>query len=271
MLPLATLLAGLAADNARLVRQIDEQAEQTKDAIRQLQATQEQLVQKERLATVGAVVARVSREIRTPLSTIGGFARNLVTHTDERECVARYAGIIVQEVEKLETLLKEMLDFTSPAPPILGPTDVNRLIQALASVHHGALNEHHVGLRLELASDLPAALADHNQIPRVFLSLWQNAFQAMEGVVSGTPRTLTVRTWQEADRVKIAFSDTGSGIPNEVLPHIFTPFFTTKPHGTGLGLAVARKILNANHGNIEVQTRRRQGTTFVISLRIASR
>ena len=96
---------------------------------------QDQLLHSERLATVGAVVARVSHEIRNPLTTIGGFARALGSRPENAERVKRNADIIVQEVEKLEVLLKEMLDFTSPRPPSFMQADANRMIASLAAVH----------------------------------------------------------------------------------------------------------------------------------------
>ena len=143
-LQLLGLLAGTALDNARLYRQLEQQAQKLTAALNELQATQEQLIHSERLATVGAVVARVSHEIRNPLTTIGGFARTLVAHPDEIERVARNATIIVEEVEKLEGLLKEMLDFTSPRPPAFERTDLNRVITALANVHRSELGERYL-------------------------------------------------------------------------------------------------------------------------------
>jgi signal transduction histidine kinase len=268
VLRLLALLAGLALDDARIYGQLEGQARRLKDTLDQLKATQDQLIHSERLATVGAVVARVSHEIRNPLATIGGFARTLGAHPDDMERVARNADIIVEEVEKLEALLKEMLDFTSPKPPALEPTDLNRVLGALANVHQGELSERHVALTLELAADLPVVPADRNQMQRVFLNLWQNALQAMEE--SDGVRTLTVRTWRNGESVKVAFADTGRGIAREARPHIFTPFFTTKPRGTGLGMAVVKKIVDDHHGSIEVHSGEGVGlgTTVIISLPI---
>jgi signal transduction histidine kinase len=267
LLQLLALLAGLALDNARTYKQLEQQARQLKRTLEELRTAQEQLIHSERLATVGAVVARVSHEIRNPLTTIGGFARTLNAHPDEIERVARNAGIIVEEVEKLEALLKEMLDFTSPRPPTLEPADLNRMIAGLTNVHRTELGERHVTLDLDLAPDLPGVLADRNQIQRAFLNLWQNALQAMEDT-SGRARVLRVRTWRDGHFVKVAFSDTGPGIPPTVLPHVFTPFFTTKPRGTGLGLAVVKKIIDDHQGTITVRTEQTPGTSFVVSLPI---
>jgi signal transduction histidine kinase len=263
------LVAGLALDNARAYRQVERQAEHLQSALHTLRATQEQLVHNERLATVGAVVARVSHEIRNPLTTIGGFARAIHAHPDDIERIARNAGIIVEEVEKLEDLLKEMLDFTSPRPPTLGLVSINPVLTALASIYSEQLSERRVQLEMCLAPDLPPVLADRNQIQRTFLNLWQNALQAMEGYPLEDQRTLTVRTRSSGERVVIEFSDAGVGIAPEAMPHIFTPFFTTKPRGTGLGLAVVKKIVDDHQGSIDVRSERGVGTTFAIELPIA--
>jgi len=267
LLQLLALLAGLALDNARIYKQLEQQAGQLRRTLEELRAAQEQLIHSERLATVGAVVARVSHEIRNPLTTIGGFARTLSAHPDEIERVARNAHIIVEEVEKLEALLKEMLDFTSPRPPAFERTDVNRVITALANVHRSQLGEREVTLEIDLAPYLPDVLADPRQIQRVLLNLWQNALQAMDEAPAGRARMLSVRTWRDGDAVKISFSDTGCGITPAALPQIFTPFFTTKQRGTGLGLAVVKKIIDDHRGAIEARNEP-SGACFIISLPI---
>jgi hypothetical protein len=268
VLQLLGLLAGLALDNARIYAEVDRQAKQLRETLDALKSTQEKLIHNERLATVGAVAARVSHEIRNPLTTIGGFAGMLRARPEGRERVKRNAAIIVEEVEKLEALLKEMLDFTSPRPPTLAPTDLNLVIGALADVHRAELDAESVSLVVETVERLPAVLADPNQIQRVLLNLWRNAIQAMRETPAGGARALTVRTWRDDGAVKIACTDTGEGIPADALPHIFTPFFTTRTRGTGLGLASVKKIIDDHNGSIDVRTAPGSGTTFTIALPI---
>jgi signal transduction histidine kinase len=268
LLQLLATVSGLALDNARISQHLERQREQLQETLDQLRATQEQLIHNERLATVGAVVARVSHEIRNPLTTIGGFARTLRAHPDDIERVARTTDIIVEEVEKLEALLKEMLDFTSPKSPALEPADIAPVITALANVHREDLAGRRIGLSLDLAPQLPRTLIDRNQMQRVFLNLWQNAVQAMEESPSDAPMVLSVRAWRDRNTVKVAFADTGVGISRDAMSRIFTPFFTTKRRGTGLGLAVVKKIVDDHHGSVEVQSERGAGTTFTIVLPI---
>lgn len=265
-LELLALLSGLALDNARIYQQVQSQAIALQHALEELERTHERLLHNERLATVGAVIARVGHEIRNPLATIGGFARTLGAQPNDMERVARGAGIIVDEVEKLEILLRELLDFTSPRAPSFEPTDLNRVVSAIAEVHGDELEAHGVELVLELGTQLPLIHADPLQLQRAFLNLWRNAVQAMEDNPADRRRILCIRTVCRVDAICIAFEDSGAGIPPDVRSRIFTPFFTTKRHGTGLGLAVVRKIADDHGGTIEVQESQHGGAAIVIAL-----
>lgn len=269
LLQILALLAALALDGARVYRQAEQQTSRLTEAMEKLHATQDQLLHSERLATVGAVVARVSHEIRNPLTTIGGFARALGSRPDNAERVKRNADIIVHEVEKLEVLLKEMLDFTSPRPPSFMQADANRMIASLAAVHDEDLARQRITLRLELSEGLPPMIADVDQIQRVLLNLWQNAVQAMESLDDERPRVLTITTGRDDDTVVMTVADTGPGIPVNVLPNIFTPFFTTKTRGTGLGLAVVKKIIDDHHAALRVESEPGSGTAFTLTFPIA--
>lgn len=269
LLQVLALLAALALDGARVYRDTEQQTSRLTEALEKLHATQDQLLHSERLATVGAVVARVSHEIRNPLTTIGGFARSLGSHSEDSERVRRNAGIIVQEVEKLEVLLKEMLDFTSPRPPTFSQADPNRLIASLAAIHDEDVVPGQIDVRLRLRHDLPSMIADVDQFQRVLLNLWQNAIQAMETLEDERPRVLTISTDHQDEHILIAVADTGPGIPVNVMSNIFTPFFTTKRRGTGLGLAVVKKIVDDHHGMVRVESEPGSGTTFTLLFPIA--
>ena len=265
LLELLASLAGLALDNAHMYVQVESQARALRGALEELKATQDRLLHSERLATIGAVVAHVSHEIRNPLATIGGFARKLGAQPERAARVTRGAAIIVLEVEKLELLLKEMLDFTSPKAPTFACTDVNRVIATLADVHRDALADHGVALELSLAPDVPPISADGGQLQRAFLNLWRNAVQAMEQARDGRPRRLRICTERTSAGVRIVFTNSGPGIPEELRARIFTPFFSTNARGTGLGLAVVRKIVDDHGGTIDVESSD-AGTAFAVVL-----
>ncbi|MBY0278391.1 GAF domain-containing protein [Candidatus Binatia bacterium] len=265
LLELLAQLAGLALDNARMYRQVERQATELAHAMDDLHAAQDKVIHSERLATVGAVVARVSHEIRNPLATIGGFARTLSAQPGEAERVQRNADIIIAEVTKLETLLKEMLDFTSPKAPHFEALDLNAAVAQFAELHTGALREHGIELTLELGTPAPIVLADPHQLQRVLLNLWQNAVQAIEER-RDRGGTIRIGTRRAPARVELRVADDGIGIRDGDLAHLFTPFFTTKQRGTGLGLAVVKKIVDDHRGSIDVESRRGTGTTVCIGL-----
>ena len=264
-LELLALLAGLALDNARMYVRVESQAKELRTALEQLEAAQDRLLHSERLATVGEVVAHVSHEIRNPLATIGGYARKLGAHPEDTARITRGTSIIVQEVEKLEMLLKEMLDFTSPRTPRFAPIDVNGVVTTLADVHRDALADQGIELETALAPDVPPVFADAGQLQRAFLNLWHNAVQAMEAAPADRPRRLRIGTQRDAVGVRIVFADSGPGIPADLRTRIFTPFFSTKARGTGLGLAAVRKIIDDHGGTIAVDSSE-AGTTFTVVL-----
>jgi len=263
-LEILSLLTALTVENARTSERLERQARELAAALADLEAARERLLHGERLAAIGAVVARVSHEIRNPLATIGGFARILDAQPVDAG-LPGYASIIVQEVEKLELLLREMLDFTGPRAPHLEPVDLNALVRDLARIHQSDLARHGVDLVLALG-DLPPVDADRTQVERVLLNLWQNAAQAIAGARPAGRGTVTVTTGGGAGGVVLAVADDGPGIRPEDLPHLFTPFFTRKRHGTGLGLAVVKRIIDDHHGQIDVRDTTGGGMTFVVRL-----
>jgi hypothetical protein len=203
----------------------------------------------------------VAHEIRNPLATIGGFARAILKAPNDIERAIRNARIIYEEVRKLEELLQEMLDFTSPKAPSLKWADLNELIRGVCAKYENQARDANVDLLLELSENLPMVMVDEKQFERALVNLIQNAFQALRG-----GGQVTIRTWCEDDCVKLAVTDNGYGIPPDALQHIFEPFFTTKPNGSGLGLAVVKRIVEDHNGRIEVSSQLGVGTTFVISL-----
>jgi len=261
LLQLLALLAGLALDNARMYRQVERQAAELESALAGLRAAQEAAIHTERLATVGAVVARVSHEIRNPLATIGGFARGLTAQPEDVERVRRNADIILSEVTTLELLLKEMLDFTSPNVPRLELVDLNRLVSDFVERHRGELRERGIALRLELSQRPLLVRADPHQLQRILLNLWQNAVQAIEDRVPGRGGSIALTTRDEAERAALEIRDDGKGVAAEDRERVFVPFFTTKPRGTGLGLAVVKKIVDDHHGAIDFESQPGAGTT----------
>jgi signal transduction histidine kinase len=246
--------ASIALRNAQLIAQL-------KDALRREQAMREQLVHSERLAAIGELAAKVAHDLRSPLVTIGGYARQLERHPSDPERVMRNAQIIVDEVERLERQLRDLLDFAKPSPPKPQRCALTELVQRLVEVHRPSMEAGRVRVVAELSDDPCWVLADEMQIERLLMNLWRNAVEAMpDGGV------LTVKVWRDGAQVRLRIKDTGVGISPEALPHIFKPFYTTKHGGTGLGLAIAQKIVAEHSGTLEIHSEVGVGTTVDIAL-----
>ena len=250
--------ASVALRNAQLITEL-------KEALEREQKVREQLVHSERLAAIGELAAKIAHDLRSPLVTIGGYARQLQRNPSDPQRVQRNVQIIVDEVERLERQLRDLLDFATPKPPKLQRLNLSEMIVRLAEIHRPSMEAAGVQLVIDLPPTPLFVLVDEVQMERVLLNLWRNAVEAMpEG------GTLSVRVWNESEFVKISVKDTGIGIVPDELPHIFKPFYTTKSAGSGLGLAICKKIVDDHGGQIEVISEIGQGTTFIITLPAAN-
>lgn len=263
--------AALAIEKADAYERLEEEKAKLEKAYSELKETHLRLVHSERLATVGKMAAHVAHEIRNPLVTIGGFARSLFKKAHDNEATEKIAGIIAEETMRLEKILANVLNFTRLPKPTFQPADLNKIAsEACALLHDEALRQR---IRLELRqTPLPTMMLDISQINQAMLNLMRNSMQSI-----GEPRsddlkergTITIATSVcMQGRVCLEVRDTGAGIPPDVLENMFNPFFTTKPQGIGLGLAITRQIINEHGGQIEVTSTLGRGTTFFIYLPI---
>lgn len=234
-----------------------EVAEKTEE----LGRSHERLLRSERFAAVGQAAAYVSHEIKNPLMVIGGFAQQLKRNPEIPPAAQTKLEIISGEVKRLENFLGELRDFTRPAPAAKQEADLNDLVSQVVTMMTDAAQDMGIQLVTRLAADLPPLSFDTNQLKQVLINLIKNAMEAMEG-----GGTITVTTEARPDQVLLGVHDTGKGIPADVLPNIFNPFFTTKKTGTGLGLAVTNKIIEDHQGSISVTSSAEQGTTFTVAL-----
>jgi len=228
----------------------------------ELKKSQEKLIQAEKLASLGRLTSDVAHEIRNPLSAIGGFARRLhkiVVNEKEKE----YAGIVVTEVDRLEKILRDVLTFSRDAKFHLERHRVEDVVRDTLKIYQDLCDEQSVSLVVDTEDDLPDILIDCDQVRQALGNLITNAIDSMPG-----GGTLTVKAGREelygVTFVFLRVSDTGSGIPDEKLPLIFEPFFSTKEtgHGTGLGLSITRKIMEEHGGFIKAESSMDEGSTF---------
>lgn len=251
--------AALAIDNARARERERKRAVELREALEQLEQAQSELVRSKQLAAIGEVAAIVAHEIRNPLSTIGGFARILARKPGDAERVQRNARIILEEVERLERILGELLELSRPRELRREPTDVARLVEEVASAMGADPIAEHVEIVVEAEEGLPQVLLDRGQFRQVLGNLVRNGIEAMpEG------GRLTLAVVQRNGGVAIDVADTGVGIPEERLGNIFDAFVTTKPSGTGLGLALSRAIVRQHEARLTVKSKVGEGTVFTI-------
>jgi len=221
----------------------------------------------ERLAALGKMAAGVAHEVRNPLSSIKGFATLLGKRFSAGSEEAEAAGLLIREVERLNRSITELLLYARPLPLHRQPTDLNELLAASLKLMEGDARETGIDIELRTEKDMPPVQLDRDRMSQVLLNLYLNALQAME---KGGRLTVEARLDTQGDRVLLSVSDTGSGIEAQNLEKILDPYFTTKPEGTGLGLALAVKIIEEHGGTITFASEVGKGTQAVIDLPIAA-
>lgn len=252
------------AELRRSERELRTEKEKTEDALIKLVETQNLLIRQERLAAVGQAVAKVSHEIKTPLTVIGGFAHQLLRSLDQPDEARKKLEIIIGEVKRLEALLMEIADFIKPTHLNIQMSDVNQVIEETLAMMSPALKERNIISFTSLNFNISMIPFDPEKIKQVIINLIKNAIEAIseEG-------KLIIQTDQDRDFVKIHITDTGIGIPAESINEIFNPFFSTKKKGTGLGLAISYKIIKDHKGEIKISSELGKGSSFVIYLPVS--
>lgn len=229
--------------------------------LRERHRLERELLRNERLATLGKMVAHISHEIKNPLVTIGGFAAQLGRMPDLPDNIRRRLTLIHQEVQRLEKFLSDMSTYTKGAPPQKAVGDLLALIREVAELMDSAFKERGVVFHLHIPSQVPTFAFDPGQIRQVLINLFKNALEAMPH-----GGELNVTATIHSDTLVLTIADTGLGISAEQLSNLFTPFFTTKQGGTGLGLTICRGLIAQHQGEISVTSEADRGATCTISL-----
>ena len=221
----------------------------------------QQVARADRLAAVGEVAAGIAHELRTPLTSIRGFVQYLQGSTDPAEW-REYGDIIVREVDGMNRIISELLSLVRPHPLNLVATDLNQLAEETLLLARENTGKGRIAFVIELSTHLKPVKVDRGQIKQVLLNVLVNATQAIEG-----PGKVHVTTsMQGPDQVSIRVSDNGCGIPEAVRERIFDPFFSTKPSGTGLGMAIARRIIEDHQGRIQIDSIEGEGSAITLIL-----
>jgi two-component system sensor histidine kinase HydH len=216
-----------------------------------------------RLASLGRLAAGVAHEIRNPLSSIKGFATYFRERYKEIPEDKRTAEIMVQEVDRLNRVISQLLDFTRPLTINKRSTPLQGLIQHSLKMIEGQAREKNIKISTDLLPEIKEIFLDSDKINQVLLNLYLNAIEAME---KGGALSVDVLWDEDSQRTMIRVSDNGVGISKNDLIHVFDPYFTTKQSGTGLGLAIVHKIVESHRGEVRVESETGKGTTVTISL-----
>lgn len=264
-------IMGALGDRLRKSRERAERnAEEKRKAYDELQTTFQQLLQAEKLASLGELSAGIVHEVRNPLASIKGAIEiledELMVDSPRRE----FVGLAKGEIDRLDRLVGEFLRFARPAEPSKTPTDPNEIVDSVAGLIENQAASQSVAIIRDLQKDPPLILVDAEQIKQVVLNLAINALQAMTQSSGATP-ALTFRTFQQDIDFVIEVTDSGSGVDPTNLSRIFDPFYTTKEKGVGLGLSIAHKIATQHGGHLTAKCTTHLTTlTLTIPLNLAA-
>jgi signal transduction histidine kinase len=286
----------LATQNETLEKQVTGRTLELSRSLDELRAAQTQLIQSEKMASLGELTAGIAHEIQNPLNFVNNFSEVnkelLVELKDEAakgnmDEVKAIASDVIDNSEKInyhgkraDAIVKGMLQHSRPSVGIKEPTDINALADEYLRLSYHGLRAKDKGFNAILKTDFDESIGKINIIPqdigRMFLNLYNNAFYALaektKEQTSGYEPVISVSTKRSGNQISITVSDNGNGIPQKIIDKIFQPFFTTKPtgQGTGLGLSLSYDIIKAHGGKIKVETKEGEFTEFVIQLPIST-
>lgn len=248
----------------RVVRRSHDEMGELAQAInrmaQELRESQARLVQSERLAALGELVGYIAHNIRNPLASIRAAAQ--VGREETPEAQEAFQDVM-DTADRLEQWAQDLLSYMRPLRLNLVPDDLNRLVRNAVAVLQNKLKEQNAQLILDLNPSLPLVKTDPQWMEQALMAVLANALDA-----SGSGEVIVSSHLADHDAV-IRITDVGPGIPQDVLSKIFDPYFTTKPDGVGLGLAMARKVMTAQQGSIDLQTTTGKGTTVTLSCPLA--
>jgi len=246
----------VAVDNSKLYGELA-------DFTKELERSQAQLVQAEKMAAIGRLAASIAHEINNPLQAIHNSMHLSMHKNLDKDKRFDYLSMAQSEVCRLIEIVQRMLDFYRPSRGGMVSSDIDEVVENVLALAHKRLQHSEICVHTSLASDLPPISMVPNQITQVFLNIVINAIESM---ASGGDLWLTTSLSEDGKWVMIRFQDTGQGISVEQEPNLFEPFYTTKVDGTGLGLAISYGIVERHEGTIEVSSQPGQGATFVVKL-----
>lgn len=228
-----------------------------------IRSLEQRMRENERLAAIGRMAGGVAHEVRNPLSSIKGLALLLKNKFTAGSKEQDTADLLIQETERMNRTITEMLSFTRPTDLRLGRVDLAALLQRSLQLIKAEAADNAIETTLEVEGELLPVLGDVDRLQQVMMNVLLNALQAME---QGGKLTVALANKEDGQSVVLRISDTGDGIAAELLSQVFYPYFTTKQGGTGIGLAISQKIIVDHGGSIELESESGTGTTVTILL-----
>ncbi|MDZ4179293.1 MAG: ATP-binding protein [Coriobacteriia bacterium] len=236
----------------------------TIEDVSEIKALTEQLIRADRLAAMGELTAGVAHEVRNPLGIIRASVQLLEDAGGDPARIAELGSVIKQEIDRLDRVIKALLDFGRPSKPTFVQTDVESVLRDVVLFTNRFAKQADVRIVEEYTPNLPRVLADPDQLKQVFLNLVTNAVQAMED----RGGEIRIQTTVDGEYIGVTVADSGPGIADENLSRVFDPFFSTRSEGTGLGLTMVHRIVDEHDGHIEVGSTS-GGTVFRVSFPVA--
>jgi PAS domain S-box-containing protein len=231
-------------------------------------AMQQRARQTDKLAALGTLAAGIAHEVNNPVGIISTRAELMLREPGVTEQQTADLQVVLRQARRVGKIVTGLLSFARQSPGTREPVDVNAIIDDTVGLVEDPMRKSRVALRLELDRNLPRILGDPTTVQQVILNLLTNAREAMTD--GGEVRIETALGGEAADHVRVTVSDTGPGMPPDVVAKIFEPFYTTKTHGTGLGLAVSYGIVRDHGGTIDVESKPGEGTRFVLTFPVAT-
>jgi signal transduction histidine kinase len=232
------------------------------DSILTMKAEREKIVEEERSKTLDTMMDEVTHEIRNPLTSIGGFTRKIYERLLEGDPNKDYMKIVIEEVERLENMVKQLVRLKVMGVLHTEPSNINDVIIDALKLFEREFRDNNIEIKTELVDNLPLISIDSGKMTIAITNLIKNSIEAMQK----TPKLLKVISNVSKGNIEVVISDTGKGIPKDKIKYIFDPFFTSKIYGPGLGLTITQRIIQEHGGTISVESELEKGTTFTIIL-----
>jgi signal transduction histidine kinase len=258
LVSLLSIQTGIALENAFNHNMIQKQLDELKELHNAMENLQSELLQKEKLSTVGKMASYFIHEIKNPLATIGGFAKR-ITESDTLETNKRDAGIIFKEIQKMEQILNKLSGFTLLSPKKTEKVDIAGVVKESVDFFELEFSRKKINVHVDVPEQLHTK-AERVQVFEILFNLLSNSIESM---IAGSIKISAV---SEYPFVKLSVADTGRGMPKEDILRVKEPFFSTKSNGFGLGMFIVANIVENYGGKIEIASVERQGTTVTVYL-----